>query len=176
MKLYNQIIYILFVLTIFILPYFSFENYSILTHTTSHLGAQGSPTALWMNIAFVTLSLTSLIHFQSNPDASQRVLGSLFSIAFLLTGIFPHAPLVENIEVNYQLDMLHSIFATTTGFLFTFLAFSAIFAKSTQKRHLSVIAAVISILSSILMYFFPQYAGIIQRALFIYAFYWILFI
>lgn len=176
MKHINLRIYILFVLTIFILPYFSFENYSILKHTTSHLGAQGSPNALWMNMTFVILALTTLIHFQVNQDPSQRVLGSLFSLAFLFTGIFPHAPLVDYVEVNVQFDFLHSVFATLTGILFTLLAFSAVFAKYTQKRNLSVIATTISILCSILMYFFPSYTGITQRILFVYAFYWILFI
>ena len=53
-------VYILMLLVIFILPFFSFEEYSIFKNTTSHLGAQNAPYAWVMNVVFALLGIASI--------------------------------------------------------------------------------------------------------------------
>ena len=52
--------YILMLLVIFVLPFYSHENYTILKNTTSHLGAQNTPNSWIMNITFILLGVTSI--------------------------------------------------------------------------------------------------------------------
>lgn len=123
MKQVKVFSYMLFVLVAFILPFFSFKGYSIINHTTSHLGAQGSPYAFIMNGMFVLLGLLSFYTFFQTKVVFYQVIGGLFGISLALTGVFLHGPLVEGIVVNTLYDTLHSVFASTTGFSFTFLVF-----------------------------------------------------
>jgi hypothetical membrane protein len=46
---------------IFILPFFSVDEYSILKNTTSHLGAQGAPYAWVMNVVFTLLGTAAIV-------------------------------------------------------------------------------------------------------------------
>ncbi|UCG92615.1 MAG: DUF998 domain-containing protein [candidate division WOR-3 bacterium] len=48
-------------LVIFILPFYSFEEYSIIRNTTSQLGAHAAPNGWVMNLTFVLLGVTSII-------------------------------------------------------------------------------------------------------------------
>jgi hypothetical membrane protein len=53
--------YILMLLVMFILPFFSVDEYSMVKNTTSHLGAQGAPYAWVMNVAFALLGIATII-------------------------------------------------------------------------------------------------------------------
>jgi hypothetical membrane protein len=165
-------------LVMFILPFLSVDEYSILRNTTSHLGAQGAPHAWVMNAVFALLGIAAVV--DSWPRLSNfwlhKVLILVFGASLFLTAFFQHAPIVGGIAYNAAEDSLHSVLATITGFSFTFLAFSSVFIETSVARRL--IAAgmgVLAIVLSLLIFNVPNLAGIWQRTMFIAAFAWLMF-
>ena len=53
--------YALLLLVMFILPWYSTPEYSIMNNTLSQLGAQNTPNAWIMNLTFVSLGISSVI-------------------------------------------------------------------------------------------------------------------
>jgi len=133
-KMLLVIVYILFILVAFLLPLYSFEGYSIISNTTSHLGAQGSPNAWVMNLTFITLGLASIFVVILSKVRFHQVIGSIFGISLILTGIFQHGSFIEGYTSNLFEDQLHSIFATMTGISFVFLAFGHGFMSHGKQR------------------------------------------
>lgn len=174
-KKISLLILIVFLIVAFILPLFSFDGYSILSNTTSHLGAQGSPHAWIMNLTFILLGIRSLQLTSYHPSIAMRIFGLFFGASLVLTGIFKHAPLVEGIEINQFLDTMHSLFATTTGFSFTMMAMTAFFIHDDYQRWIALVLVIIAIALPLSMINIPQIMGIAQRIMFICAFTWIFF-
>jgi len=164
---------------IFLLPLFSYKDYSIIKNTTSQLGAQNTPNAWVMNLPFIGLGL-SVIYQGINKLKRyyfQQFIILIFGISFILTGIYRHAPIDSSLSYNGYHDMLHSFFATSTGFAFTLFAFSLSFIqKIKRQRVLSILIAIVATILSILMFYLPQLAGIWQRGIFILSFAWFLYI
>ena len=52
---------IILMVVMFGLPFFSVENYSIISNTTSHLGSQLAPNASIMNITFIIMGTACII-------------------------------------------------------------------------------------------------------------------
>jgi len=179
MKLTNEfiniLIYIIFISVSSLLPLFSFQGYSIMTHTTSHLGAQGSPYAWIMNLTFILLGLTSLRICIKTKIRFHQVIGSIFSISLILTGVFRHASFIEGYSSNILEDVLHSIFATSTGTSFVLLAFGHGFMSSHKQRFSGLLIALVATLISLGMMVFPPYMGLFQRIMFYTSFGWIFF-
>ena len=169
-------IFSLFLLVSFILPLYSFEGYQIIKHTTSHLGAQGSPHAWMMNLVFIGLGLLSFYKVSQTKFIYIQLFGSVFSISLMLTGIFRHAPLTDISHMNQLHDTLHSVFATSTGFSFVILLFGYGFMSQHKIRYLSWGLAMISTLLSYAMFQFPEVMGLLQRIMFIFAFLYLFFI
>ncbi|MDP2425336.1 MAG: DUF998 domain-containing protein [bacterium] len=171
----NIFIYVIFFIVSTFLPLISFQGYSIITNTTSHLGAQGSPYAWVMNLTFILLGLTSLRIFIKTNIRFHQVIGSIFSISLLLTGIFRHSALIEGYSSIIIEDTLHSIFATTTGTSFVLLAFGHGFISSSKQRISGLLLAGIATVLSLTMMFFPLYMGLFQRIMIFSSFGWIFF-
>lgn len=167
--------FILFLTVSLLLPFFSFEGYSVISNTTSHLGAQGSPYAWVMNTVFILLGIMAILHTWKTRFLYIRIFGLIFGLSLTLTGIFQHAPLVESLHVNQFHDMLHSFFATTTGFSFTFFAASHAFISRGTQRRAAITLAVIAVAVPLIMFGIPSVMGITQRFMFIAAFYWLFF-
>ncbi|MCB0703636.1 MAG: hypothetical protein KDC55_13090, partial [Ignavibacteriae bacterium] len=89
---------------------------------------------------------------------------------------FHHAPIDALTPFNKHQDDLHSLFATTTGISFILLAVSTAFLQ-TGRMHmiLALSIAILACLFSILIFRFPQLAGIWQRSLFVLSFGWLLY-
>ncbi len=169
-------VYIIMVLVIFILPFFSIEGYSIIYHTTSQLGAQMTPNAWIMNIVFFFLGTACIIEswLYLNKYWFQKISLTIFGLSLIFTAIFKHAPIHTDLLYNLREDQLHSFFASMVGFSFTIFAFSAAFIElKTARRLLAVLAAVIAVCFSILIFNMP-YAGIWQRLMFIISFAWLI--
>jgi len=169
------LVYAIFTMVIFILPLFSFDNYSIVSNTTSHLGAQGSPNAWVMNVVFIVMGLTTILIVFNNPSPVIILFGVLFGGSLVLTGIFRHAALIENFESNILLDQFHSVFATTTGIGFVALSSTQGFISKDKQRTIAFLMAVFATLLSVAMMIKPQYMGILQRLMFLISFAWIFF-
>lgn len=167
--------FILFLAVSFLLPFFSFDGYSIISNTTSHLGAQGSPYALVMNTVFMLLGIMAILHIWKTKLLYARVFGLIFGLSLALTGVFQHAPLVESLHVNQFHDLLHSVFATSTGFSFTLFAAGHAFMSRGTQRRAAITLAIIALAVPLIMFSMPSVMGITQRFMFIAAFYWLFF-
>lgn len=166
---------ILFVLVSIGLPFFSFEGYSILSNTTSHLAAQGSPFAWIMDIVFVCLGIMAIITTFFTRILYLQLIGGIFGLSLVMTAFFPHAPLVASVPANLLQDQIHSVFASITGFSFTLLAIGQGVMSRGSQRVGGIVLAGIAIIISIGMMAFPSFMGLLQRLMFVSAFGWLLF-
>jgi hypothetical protein len=169
----------LLVAVMFLLPFWSFEGYSLLENTTSHLGAQGSPNAWAMNVTFLIVGVAVQLagwHKLVHHPLPLLFLG-VFAISLVLCGFYRHGPLVEGFEGNDFEDRRHSIFATTTGFGFVAFAVSMVFAsREPRDRALAGTVAALATLFSLGMAIWPDLMGLFQRAMFLMAFSWLLYV
>ncbi|MBP7842766.1 DUF998 domain-containing protein [Candidatus Woesebacteria bacterium] len=171
-------VYSLMVLVIFILPYFSAEGYSIFLHTTSELGAQNTPNSWIMNCIFILLALGTVYGawIKFRKDILLVFLIFVFSFSLSMTAVFSHAPISMDIQFSQIEDTYHSLFSTLTGFSFTMFAISFGFSQKIKKRRVMAISiAVLASFFSILIFQFPEFAGIWQRFLFLTTFFWLFF-
>jgi hypothetical membrane protein len=162
----------------FVLPFYSADTYSIIKNTTSHLGAQSTPNAWIMNVAFVLVGVSCALEAWLHLGRFwfQKVLLTIFGLSLALTGIFHHAPLIEGAVFNSLEDKLHSIFASSVGFSFVVFAISSAFIEIVAKhRIIDVVVGLATTVLSILMLCLPDYSGIWQRTIFIISFFWLIF-
>lgn len=159
-----------------ILPFFSVEEYQILTNTTSHLGAQQAPYAWVMNGTFVLLGLGSgFAGWRAFKGYGfQRAVLIVFAVALVGVALFQHKPIVEGLAYDLQEDRMHSFFASTVGFAFTLFSISLAFIeKERTKKVESLIMGGVAVLLSLLIFQVPQLAGLWQRTMFFLAFGWL---
>jgi hypothetical membrane protein len=171
-------VFIFLVLVMFILPYYSYEGYSIIEHTTSLLGAQNTPNAWVMNLTFILLGIAIFLEslFHLKQYWIPKILLNIFALGLILVGIFQHAPLMENMTYNVVDDNLHSVFASLVGFSFIIFAFTTVFVEKTNFRRILAFLVGISVtILSLLMFNLSDFAGLWQRLMFIIAFSWLIF-
>ena len=169
--------YMIMLIVIFVLPFFSAEGYSIIRNTTSQLGAQNTPNALIMNVVFALLGVTFAVDVLSIRYTHwlYKVCGALFGLSLLGSAIFHHAPIQESVAFRVWEDQLHSFFASLTGFAFVGISFSSgVLEGNTPSGRMAFAAAAISVLMSLLMFLAPDYMGIWQRTMFALCFLWLL--
>lgn len=170
--------YVALLIVMFLLPRYSVEGYSVLKNTTSHLGAQNAPFAWVMNTVFLLLGAACVMEgwLHLKDLWCQKLLLTVFGLGLVGLAFARHAPIVEGVPFSALEDQAHSVLATLIGFSFTILAFSAIFvAKAHLSRILALTAGCISVIISLLMFTLPDYTGILQRLMFIFAFAWLIF-
>ncbi len=172
--------YILMLFVIFILPFYSLDDYTILRNTTSQLGAQNTPNSWIMNFTFVILGITSIY-------AGWRFLGKywfqkivllVFGTALIMTAIFQHAPIDPSLYYSVKEDNMHSLFANITGFSFSILAVSIGFvAKERKHKILAFLVTLLAPLLSLMMFYeyTEGWKGIWQRFIFIGMFGWMIY-
>ncbi len=169
---------IVLLLTIFILPFYSAEGYSIMKHTTSHLGAQNSPNAWIMNTVFFLLGITCILESWLHLKRFwfHKTLLIIFGSGLILVAFFQHAPIIGGIPYSILEDTVHSIFATVVGASFTVFAFSAAYIENTTRRRvLALGVGFVAIVLSMLMFSVADLAGLWQRIMFIISFIWLIF-
>lgn len=162
----------------FILPFYSFEGYSILRHTTSHLGAQTAPNAWIMNLVFFLLGAACILEswillrrFRIN-----RILLYVFGLGLMGVAIFKHAPVVEGLAYSAFEDSMHSFFATLVGFSYTLFALSAtLIERANKRRAAALLAGIMAIVFTVLIFGIQELAGLWQRIMFIALFGWLIF-
>lgn len=169
--------FLLILLVMFVLPFYSVETYSIIKNTTSHLGAQKTTNAWIMNIALILVGISCVLEAWLHLEKFwfQKFILSIFGLSLVFTGMFHHAPIIEGVLFNSMEDKLHSIFSTITGFSFVIYAISSAFIEeSVRHRIIDISVGFMATLFSILMFSFPDYSGIWQRAMFIISFAWLI--
>ena len=170
--------YVLLLLVMFVLPYFSAPEYSIIRNTLSQLGAQNTQNAWIMNFTFVSLGIGSVIagwrYFEG--FAFQRLFLILFGISLTLAAFFNHAPVNPLIQYEISEDGWHSYFIFTAGLTFVILTVSSTFIIENHTDRLLAAGAGLSvILLSALMTEVAQAAGVWQRLSFIISFGWLIY-
>lgn len=171
-------VYVILLVVMFVLPFYSADGYAIPLHTTSELGAQATPNAWVMNATFILLGIASILEgiVSLKQFWVQKVLIIIFGLGLIFTAIFQHAPITSGVPYNVIEDNLHSIFATVIGFSFTAFAVSAAFIEESKiRRLLAIFVAFAATGLSILMFNVTEYTGLWQRLLFIIAFGWMIF-
>ena len=169
--------YLVMLLVVFILPFYSVESYSILQNTTSHLGAQHAPYAWVMNTTFVLLGLGSVLSGWPylKGYGFHKLALLIFGFSLIGAAIYQHAPIVESVAFDVEEDRMHSIFSSLTGASFTVFAMSAAFILRHRTAKISALSVgVLAVMLSVLIFTVPEYRGIWQRALFIVAFGWLI--
>lgn len=170
--------YIILIMVMFCLAFFSTEGYSIISHTTSQLGAQKTPNSWIMNFAFALIGLSSIYAGWSHYDKYwfHKILLICFGVSLVLTAIFNHAPINPNLTFSVREDELHSLFASTTGFSFTILAISTGFIKKNKSdKFLPITVGIVATLLSLMMFTIESFMGIWQRLIFITSFGWMIY-
>lgn len=164
------------ILVIFLLPFYSEVGYSIIKNSISELGAQNTPNAYIMNTVFVLLGMGIIIDTISSRSLSraEKLLILTFGVTLTCTGIFSTKPISPEIDYNELHSQLHSIFATISGFAISIFAIVyGIRSEITMRRLLAFLIALITTLIPILMFNNPEYAGILQRVMFVITFTWL---
>ena len=182
MKRYSKILilagaYVLVLLAMFILLFYSVPGYSLVRNTLSQLGAQVTPNAWIMNFIFISLGIGSITAGwnYNKKFVFHRIYLFIFGASLVFTAFFNHAPLSPEIQYNLVEDGWHSYFACSTGLPFTILAIttSYLLEKKTDKM-LGVTTGISVIILSILMFDADQFKGIWQRLIFIIRFGWMI--
>ncbi|MBT8300475.1 MAG: DUF998 domain-containing protein [Maribacter sp.] len=169
--------YLILLLVIFILPFYSVESYSILQNTSSHLGAQHSPYAWVMNTTFVLLGLGTMLSGWPylKGFGFHKLALLIFGFSLIGAAIYQHAPIIVGVTFDAKEDRMHSIFSSLTGASFTVFAIGAVFILRHRTAKISALSVgALAILLSVLIFTVPEFKGIWQRALFIVAFGWLI--
>ncbi len=170
--------YILLVIVMFLLPFLSNPNYSILKHTTSELGAQETKNAWMMNMTFLYLGLSVLYEglISYKPFKFQQVIIIIFSLSLIAVAIFNHRP-ISDIAYDLEEDEMHSFFASLTGFSFVLLAISNFWViKDKFWKIVSLSSGFLASILSLFIFLFEDYSGLFQRLMFIISFLYLYFI
>jgi hypothetical membrane protein len=170
--------YSLLILVMFILPFYSTPEYSIIKNTLSQLGAQNAPNAWIMNFTFMSLGIGSIIagwrYFEG--FAFQRLFLILSGISLTLAAFFNHAPVNTLIQYKISEDGWHSYFMFTTGLTFVILTVSTAFILEKKTDRLLTTAAFVTVIFlSVLMSEVARMAGVWQRLFFIISFGWMIY-
>ncbi len=168
--------FIAMILVFLVLPHYSVAEYSMLKHTTSHLGAQDSPNAWVMNTVFILLGASCILEswFHLKQHWAQKILLTLFGFGLVLVAFFRHAPIVAGVPYSPLEDAMHSLFAGVVGFSFTVFAFSAALLENTiRRRGLALLVGLMAVGFSILIFTMADLAGLWQRIMFVVSFTWL---
>ncbi|QNJ99068.1 DUF998 domain-containing protein [Constantimarinum furrinae] len=182
MRLYAKIYiiaYALFIITIFLLPLFSFEGYSVAQNSINELGAQKVPGNWIANdtIVILSLAIALLATKQLNLYWKQLAILYFFCFSFLLTGVYQLAsPDTYQYIFNYTDDAFHSLFTIIAGFAFCLFCISFIFIIEKKNHKWQTFGAFsLAIIAPLLMWQFPEYRGLHQRILYLGAFGWLFY-
>ena len=176
---YLQGAYLLMIIVIFTLPFFSVDSYTILKNTSSHLAAQNEPYAWIMNITFVCLGLASIVSGWNFYKRFwfHRIILVVFGISLVFAAYYQHGPIDTGVKYDINEDKLHSLFSNITGFTFVLLAISTAFIlKQKKEKLLAFTIGISATLLSILMVKVADLMGFWQRIIFISSFGWMIYL
>ena len=169
--------FILLLIVMFVLPFYSADTYSIVRNTTSQLGAQSTKNAWIMNATFILVGISCIIEawLHLGNFWFQKILLNIFGLGLICTAIFHHAPVTEGVIFSAREDDLHSVVSSIVGITFIIYAISSAFIeKTTRNRTIDILVGLAASLFSFLMLTLPDYAGIWQRTMFIISFVWLI--
>ena len=152
-------------------------GYSWLRHTTSQSAAQGIPGAWLARFGFLIFGLTVLWmsgRLQGKWPLQVRLMHAAFGVLMAATAAFSTRPWLPDLTHDPIEDALHSFTATAMGFAF---AIGAVF-RLLDRRHdprgrlMDLVAIVAAIAIPLGMSALPEWAGLLQRGMFVIAYAW----
>ena len=147
------------------------DTYSWVANTTSESAAQAVRGAWVARLGFVFFG-TAVVWLAALKYREWGFAGALlhggFGVLMLSAAIFSHKPFERGVPFDAFEDMLHSIAATGIGFAFAF----GVVAVGLRRglRLLDVLALIASVAVPLAMVTLADYAGVLQRTMFLIAF------
>jgi hypothetical protein len=153
------------------------DSYSWIVNTTSESAAQGVSGAWLARLGLGTFGLAVLALAWSHPlwSPAARYAHIGFGVLMTVTAVASTKPWVAGIPFDTAEDQIHSFAATAMGFAFAFGIVAVVLGNRGSRRPiraLDVIAILASIFIPLSMTVLPEYAGILQRLMFVVAYVW----
>jgi hypothetical protein len=153
-------------------------SYSWVAHTTSESAAQGVPGAWLARLGFVTfgfavLAIAGFARHLWGPLAAR--LHGVFGMLMVAAASFSARSWEPGVPFDAVEDVLHSVAATAMGFAFAFGVVAVawrVWRAGGGLRWLDITAVTASVVLPLAMVGWEQFAGALQRAIFIVAYVW----
>ncbi|CAN5787182.1 hypothetical protein BH23ACT4_BH23ACT4_02810 [soil metagenome] len=153
------------------------DSYSWMVNTTSESAAQGVSGAWLARFGLGAFGLAVLVIAWSHPSwppvARSAHIG--FGVLMTVTAVASTRPWVAGISFRVVEDQIHSFAATGMGFAFAIGILAVVLGERRSGRLIrlsDVIAIVASVVIPLSMAALPERAGVLQRAMFIVAYFW----
>lgn len=153
------------------------DSYSWIVNTTSDSAAQGLSGAWLARLGLGTFGLAVLALAWNQPSwtPAARYSHIGFGILMTVTAVASTKPWVAGVPFDAAEDQIHSFAATAMGFAFAFGIVGVVLGNRGSRRPiraLDVIAILASIAIPLSMNALPEFAGILQRLMFVVAYVW----
>jgi hypothetical protein len=153
------------------------DSYSWIVNTTSESAAQGVSGAWLARVGLGTFGLAVLALAWNHPlwPPAARYTHIGFGVLMTVTAVASTKPWVAGVPFDAVEDQIHSSAATAMGFAFAFGIVAVVLGNRASRRPiraLDVIAILASVVIPLSMTFVPEYAGILQRLMFVVAYIW----
>lgn len=155
-------------------PYALSVDYSVLSHTTSEAAAQGTDGAWLARTGFFLFGLGVfwLSISKRTWALSARIVHGAFGILLVAAAVYSHRPVIEGVGYDQFEDTLHSIAATSMGFVFAFGVLIVGWRRVSGWKVIDFLALGASILVPLAMLSTTGWDGLWQRAMFAIAYVW----
>lgn len=150
-------------------PLFSPLEFSWIHHTTSEQAGQQLPGAWIMRVGFVAYGLSTLLAAIVDSRTLPFVRGALiaFGIGLVGTAIWSNASILPGVPSDMREDWLHSVASGIVGTAFAVACAARLFSPGRSKRDvLAWVGLVISVAIPLAMDAWPDFRGLLQRAMF----------
>jgi hypothetical membrane protein len=170
--------YLLMLLEMIILPFFSVPEYFSAMNTMEDLGSQSAPHAWIMNFTFISLAIGSAIAGWSFYEGHvfHRSILVFSGISRVLAALFNHAPLNPLISYNITEAGLHQYFSCTAVFAFVILSLAtSLILEREFNKLLAGVAGLSAMILLVLTSESDHLAGIWNRLLLVISFGWMIY-
>jgi hypothetical membrane protein len=159
-------------------PFTENRDYTIIQSTIFDLGAQSSPYSFIINPALVVLGLGSVLSGWRLYEGFTfiRIILVLFGSSVILTAVYNQAPLEPQSAAGSGEYGWHVYFKSTAAFSFVLLTvLTAYILDREVQRRLALFTGISFIILSLISARTSHLEGLVQRAVFIIAFGWLVY-
>lgn len=178
-KMGLSVVFIISVASILISPFFMPMDYSWITNTISESAAQGLNNAWITRLGFITFGLGVIglsVYLNNDWPITVRVCHAIFGISMLFVAAFSMRHWDNRVDFDPTENMLHSVFANAMGFAICLGVLFSFFKRGSDSwgKFFDIMVAGSSIIIPILMLYYPNTDGLIQRFMFGVSYFWYL--
>jgi hypothetical protein len=156
-------------------PIYSVDVYNVAANTISELGAQATRNNFLAISGFVAFGSGICIDWLRH-QSWRTVAFLIFGLCVAAAGLFPHKPIGVGIPYDARIHEMHSVLASAGGVAVTVgFIVQGIAARDWRTRSLAFYLAAICVLMPMAMFAWPDYQGLIQRAMYLQVFAWLWF-